>query len=450
VLYAPFAGPRLGDSPGYIEPARAIRHGAYTTPLPAVDVTGLQIPSFAAGRPERQSYRPPGYPLVIAATGGGETRSATRALIAVQAILTGLAAILLTLAARALWSPRVGLAAGALVALDPWPKHYVPRVLSEAVAGFLFALCVYAFVRAWQSRSPPWWGAVGLSTGALALTRPLFGLVVPLALLAALATSAPARRRLAGAAAYAAGAALLLGPWVAWEADVAGKATLSSFGEGWNLLIGAYGEGLHRTAVEVESSPAYRRDFDSVHRLAPSARIVARDPEAHPHYLARADAEQRRLAWHRYGVRLRHEPLDVLGESVYRGYFLWMAHEDWVQPSWLLPLLRAVDWASLALALAGVLLALAARGPPRALGLFLVLFTLVNAIHHVEARYAMPVRGLYVSFIALALATLASRATAWKESRQQERGEPERRGREVADRGEVGLGQAEHDARTEH
>jgi hypothetical protein len=145
-----------------------------------------------------------------------------------------------------------------------------------------------------------------------------------------------------------------------------------------------------------------------VYRLLPSAARLARDPEAHPHYLARADAEQRRLAWHRYGDRLRDEPLAVAGELAYRGYFLWMAHEDWVQPSWLLPLLRALDWASLALAAAGILLALRASGPGRALGLFLLVFTLANALHHVEARYAMPVRGLYLAFAGSALLRLAA------------------------------------------
>jgi hypothetical protein len=235
---------------------------------------------------------------------------------------------------------------------------------------------------------------------------------------------------------------------VAWERDVAGKATLSSFGEGWNLLLAAHGEGLGKTAVEVENDEAYVHDFASVHRFAPSAARLLHDPEAHPHYLARADAAQRRLAWHRYGERLRHEPLTVLGEVAYRGYFLWMAHEDWVQPSWLLPLLRAVDWASLVLAAAGILLALRVPGPGRALGLFLLVFTLVNALHHVEARYAMPVRGLYVGLVALALQTLAARLRS--ERGQEEGRDPERGGPEVAGRRHVRLGHPEHEPGGDH
>jgi len=437
LIYVPFAGPRLGDSPGYEAAAHAIRHSSYSTPLPDVDITGLGIPESAQGAPERQSYRTPGYPLLLAAADYGGARPLV--LIVVQALLTGAAVILVALMARRLWSERAGLLAGALAAIDPFPKHYVPRVLTEALAGFLVAAAAYTFVRAWQDRAPAWWAAAGLATAALTLTRPLFGLVVPLLLLAALL-----RRSWRGAVTCAAACALLLGPWLAWEGNVAGKVTLSSFGEGWNLLIAAHGEGLHRTAVEVERSPAYLRDFRSVHRFAPSAAALRTDPEAHPHYLARADAEQRRLAEHLYRKRLRHEPLTVLGEIVYRGYFLWMAHEDWVQPRGFVWLLRAADWLVLALAAAGTALAFRLGGAGRGLAVFLVLFTLVNAVHHVEARYAMPVRGLYVAFVALALLSLLGALR--REPREAERRDPEGRAREVAGRGQVRLRQAEHDA----
>jgi hypothetical protein len=440
LIYIPFAGPRLGDSPGYEAAARAIRHGSYTTSLGDVDVTGLPIPESAQGAPERQSYRTPGYPLLLAAADYGGARPLV--LIFVQALLTGAGVLLVALTARRLWSEPAGLLAGALAALDPFPKHYVPRVLSEALAGFLVAATAYAFVRAWQDRARAWWALTGLATAALALTRPLFVLVAPLVVLAALL-----RRSWRGALACAAACALLLAPWLAWEGDVTGRVTMASFGEGWNLLIAAHGEGLHRTALEVERSPAYLRDFGSVHRFAPPAAALRTDPEAHPHYLARADAEQRRLAEHLYWKRLRHEPLTVLGEIAYRGYFLWMAHEDWVQPRGFVWLLRAADWLVLALAAVGTALAFRLGGAGRALALFLVLFTLLNAVHHVEARYAMPVRGLYVAFVALAL--LSFLATL-RERREAERRDPEGRAREVAGRGQVGLRQAEHEAGGHH
>ncbi|HEX6700359.1 MAG TPA: glycosyltransferase family 39 protein [Gaiellaceae bacterium] len=434
LVYVPFAGPFLGDSPSYIAPARAIRDGSYSTPLRDVDVTGLAIPESAQGALERQTYRTPGYPLLLAATGwGGPGRPYL--LIVVQALLAGAAVSLLALTARRLWGERVGLLAGALAALDPYPKHYVPRVLSEALAGFLVAVAAYAFVRAWQSRSPLWWAGAGAATAALTLTRPLFVLAVPLVVIGALVA-----RSWRGAVACAAACALLLGPWLAWEANATGRVTVSSFGEGWNLLIAAHGEGYGRTAVEVENDPAYQRDFSSVHRFAPPAAELRRDPKAHPHYLARADAEQRRLARALYGKRLRHEPLTVLAEIAYRGYFLWMAHEDWVQPRGVVWLLRALDWVTLLLAVIGAAYAFRLGGAGRALALFLLLFTAVNALHHVEARYAMPVRGLEVSFLGLALTTLR----VPRQRRQEQRRHPDHRAREVPHGGQVRLGQPEH------
>jgi 4-amino-4-deoxy-L-arabinose transferase-like glycosyltransferase len=446
LVYVPFAGPRLGDTPSYVAPAQAIRDGGYSTRLPDVDVTGLPIPESAQGALERQTYRTPGYPLLLAATGfGGPGRPYL--LIVVQALLTGVGVALLALTARRLWGERVGLLAGALAALDPYPKHYVPRILSEALAGFLVALAAYAFVRAWQSRSAWWWAATGAATAALTLTRPLFALAVPLVVLAPLVV-----RSWRGALICAAACALLLGPWLAWEGDTAGKVSVASFGEGWNLLIAAHGEGYGHTAVDVENEPTYRRDFTSVQRFAPPAAALRSDPEAHPHYLARADAEQRRLAKALYWKRLRHEPFTVLGEIGYRAYFLWMAHEDWVQPRGFVWLLRAADWLLLLLAALGAALAIRIGGAGRALALFLLLLTAVNALHHVEARYAMPVRGLYVAFVALAGLSLLDRARSRlpREGRQEQGGDPDERAREVADRGQVRLGQPEYGSGAEH
>ena len=405
LLYVPFAGHRLGDTKSYVVAAKAILDGSYTTPLPRVDVTGLRVPEAAVGSPERQTYRTPGYPLLLAATGGGGPGAPTDAIIAVQALLAGLATWILVFAFRRIWSERFALFAGALSALDPFPKHYVTRILSEVLAGFLVAVTAYAFVRAWQEHSARWWAATGVAAAALTLTRPLFALAIPLLALAAL----PRPRLLA---AVLAGSALLLTPWLGWTAATTGRPALSSFGEGWNLLLAAHGEGLHHSAVQVEGSASYKRDFDSVHRFAPTAQELRTNPDAHPRYLVKADSEQRRLAENLYLHRLRREPWQVAWEVIYRSYFLWEAHEDWVQPGWLLPFLRALDWVSLALATVGGWFALRAGGAARALAVFLLVFTVVNGIHHVEARYAMPVRGLFLAFAALALSKLWARRSA--------------------------------------
>jgi hypothetical protein len=96
--------------------------------------------------------------------------------------------------------------------------------------------------------------------------------------------------------------------------------------------------------------------------------------------------------------------LTVAGEISYRAYFLWMVHEDWIQPSWLVPLLKLADWLALGLALIGTAIGLRRDGITRAFALFLLAFTALSALHHVEARYAIPARSLFLAFVALGLA----------------------------------------------
>ena len=55
-------------------------------------------------------------------------------------------------------------------------------------------------------------------------------------------------------------------------------------------------------------------------------------------------------------------------------------------------------------------------GAAGALGIFLLAFTLVNGIHHVEARYAMPVRGLYLAFVASVLVEASRSARSGKKT----------------------------------
>ena len=408
LVYIPYVGPYLGDSETYMAPARALLDGGYSTPLGPVDVTGLQIPPGARSALERQTYRTPGYPLLIAATGGGELGWELDVLLGAQAALLGLATALLMLTLRRIWDERLALVGGLLFALDPFTKHYVPRVLSEVLAIFFVAAGAYCFARAWQERSWPWWGAFGLTAAALTLTRPLFVFVIPLGVLGALARQDLPRRRLGTAAATAVCAGGLLVPWLAWTHAATGRVVVSSFGEGWNLLIAAHGEGLHRTAVQVENDPAYVRDFNAVHRFAPAASKLRRDRSAHPRYLARAESEQRRLALDLYRSRFQDEPVTVLGEIGYRAYFLWMVHEDWIQPFWLVPLLKLADWLALGLALIGAAIGLRRDGVTRAFALFLLAFTALSALHHVEARYAIPVRSLFLAFVALGLAATVS------------------------------------------
>ncbi len=413
LLYLPLISPHTtADTQSYTDAAHAILRGSYSVPLRSPDITGLYLPKAAAGAYEHDTFRPPGYPLFLAAAGGGTSAVSKGFVFALQALLMGVAVWLLALVGRGAFGARVGLTAAAAYALDPYSKRYVALLVSEQLATALALATAYAAVRGWQSRSWRWWTVSGALAAALTLTRPLLALAIPLLALGALLTVRPLRGGAVAAAASLGAALVLLAPWVTWNAAVTGKATLSTSGEGVNLLLAAHGEGLHRTLAEVLRDPVYERDFLSVRRFAPTAAQLRSDKDEHGRYLARADSELRRLAEQEYRRRLAHEPATVLGEVAYRGYFLWMAHEDWYQPRHgaLLLLLQLVDWIVLALAGLGTVLALARAGPGRGIAIFVLAFTALNAIHHVEARYAIPVRGLYLALAALGAVQLAARA----------------------------------------
>jgi Dolichyl-phosphate-mannose-protein mannosyltransferase len=421
LLYSPFAETHVAtDSGTYLATASALRDGGYSTPLRAgfyytfptgfFEITGLRIPRAAWSALERQAFRPPGYPVFLAALGGGDQGASQVAVLLAQGVLFGLGVWVLALLARELWGPGIALVAAGVYAVDPWSKHYVKLLLSETLAGLLALATAYAFARAWSARSLRWWAAVGVLAASITLVRAVFVFAVPLLAAAAVLQSGSPGERLRRLAATALAAFCLLAPWLVWTSGVSGKPVLANWGEGYNLLVAAYGEGLGRTQTDVAEDPAFERELDAAHRSAPSLARLLDDPEAHPRYLARADAELRDRAWSRYGRRLRDEPIEVASEWLYRAYFLWMAHEDWYQPSGLLfHLLRTIDWATLLLAALGAAIGLRLGGVARALAIALLVYTAILATHHVEARFAMPLRGIYLAFAVLGAAALAER-----------------------------------------
>jgi hypothetical protein len=422
LVYVPFVTHHAGtDSTTYVAAANALLDGGYSTPLRAgfyyvfpegfYDITGVRMADRSLFPvEERQAFRPPGYPLFLALAGGGEAGVSRGFALAGQALLFGVGTWLLALTVRRWWGESLGLLAAGLYALDPYSKHYVSLIMSEVLAAAVALGAAYAYSRAWQQRSPGWWAVAGALAAALTLVRAVFVVAVVLVVLGALLRGGP---RLRQAAAAAGAAALLLVPWLAWTAAVTGRPVLANYGQGYNLLVAAHGEGPGATFAEVTAEPAFVRDFEAPHARFPSAPELREDPDAHPRYVREADGVLAARARGEYGDRLREEPARVFWEGLYRMAFLWWAHEDWYQPDGIaLDLLRAVDWALIALALAGIALALSRGGPPRGIALALVAYTLVLGAHHVEARFAMPVRGLMLAFVGLVLAELAPRVRA--------------------------------------
>ena len=411
------------DTWSYVASANAILDGGYSTPLQAgfyfvypdswFDITGARIDESAWDEPERQVFRPPGYPAYLALFGKDKIfRGDHTAALIGHAVLFGIGAYLLILTVRRWWGENVALLGGLLYAVDPWSKHYVSLVLSETLAGTVALALLYLFTRAWERPSWARWLAAGALAGALSLVRAVFVFVPVLLVLAAFARRGTTRERLTRAVATAAASAVLIVPWLAWTHSVVGRATMSVWGEGYNLVLAASGEGHGTTAGDVEADPAFQARMDRIRAQVPSAEEISADPTAHPRYLSRADEQVRDDALELYRERLADEPLDVLWDSLYRMWFLWNAHEDWYQPSGaaLLPF-RALDAALIVLALIGAAIAVARGGAGRAAVAFLAAYTLVLGTHHVEARFAMPLRGLFLSLVALAV------AAAWRQRR---------------------------------
>jgi hypothetical protein len=426
LLYAPFVEIKAPtDSWTYTAAAEAILDGSYSTPLRAAsyyvhpsgffDITGLRFDRSAWEEPEQQVFRPPGYPLYLALVGGGDPGASRTLALAGQSLLFGVGAWLLALTVRRLAGPGLALLAAGLYALDPWSKHYVSLLLTETLAATVALAAAYAFTRAWQERSPAWWAAAGALAGALMLVRAVFVVAVPLLVLGALVRG----RVRAGTACAAAAAAFLL-PWLAWTNDVLGKPVLASYGEGFNLLVAAHGEGHGRSFQTVITDPRFLADLRAGHRFAPTVERIRADPTAHPRYVERADSDQRSRARRLIADRLAGEPLQVAWETLYRAWFLWSGHLDWYQPEGAaLLLLELLDWLVLVLAVVGAAVAFRHGGPARGLVVFLLAYTLAIATHHVEARFAMPVRGLLLALVAASLLAVARTAARRKAASQK-------------------------------
>jgi 4-amino-4-deoxy-L-arabinose transferase-like glycosyltransferase len=425
LLYAPFVDIKAPtDSWTYTAAAEAILDGSYSTPLRAAsyyvhplgffDITGLQFDRSAWEEREPQVFRPPGYPLYLALVGGGDPGASRTLALVGQGLLFGVGVLLLALTVRRLAGPGLALLAGGLYALDPWSKHYVSLLLTETLAATVALAAAYAFTRAWQERSAAWWAAAGALVGALTLVRAVFVVAVPLLVLAGLL-----RGRLRAGAACAAAAAAFLLPWLAWTNHVLGKPVLASYGEGFNLLVAAHGEGHGRSFQTVITDPGFLADLRAGHRFAPTVERIRADPTAHPRYVERVDSDQRGRARDLFADRLADEPLQVAWETLYRAWFLWTAHLDWYQPEGAaLLLLELLDWLVLVLATVGAAVALRRGGPARGLVVFLLAYTLAIATHHVEARFAMPVRGLLLALVAASLLAVARTAARRKAASQ--------------------------------
>jgi tetratricopeptide (TPR) repeat protein len=176
---------------------------------------------------EEAFYQAPLYPYFLALV---RTLLGQRLLVVylLQAALGALGCVLLTIAARSLYSRAAALCAGLMLAVYPPAIFADLQVQKESLALFLVALLLLLL-----NRAQPRWMALGATLGLLVLTRENALVWVPLVALWLLS-----RRLLVAAALFGLGLCVTLGPVVARNHHVSGEWLLTTSQLGTNLYIG--------------------------------------------------------------------------------------------------------------------------------------------------------------------------------------------------------------------
>jgi 4-amino-4-deoxy-L-arabinose transferase-like glycosyltransferase len=176
--------------------------------------------------------RTPVYPALMAAVYAVAGHHPA-AVVLLQVLLGGLAAVLTFLAARELGlAERAGLIAALLVAVDPVSVMTANRLLTETLFTTLLVAGVWLLLRFWRTRWLPWAAAAAIVFGLAALTRPI-AQFLPLVLLPFFGFALRDRRRtlLVSAALFLAISGALMAGW-AWRNEREGGVfTLSTIGD---------------------------------------------------------------------------------------------------------------------------------------------------------------------------------------------------------------------------
>ncbi len=118
------------------------------------------------------TFRPPGYPLFLAALylTFGHSYAAIKV---AQSLLGALTCLMILLIGERLFTRRVGLVASAIAAVYPFLVLYTGFLLSETLYVFLACVLLYALVRLREGHAAKWVALGGLVLGAMNLVRPV-------------------------------------------------------------------------------------------------------------------------------------------------------------------------------------------------------------------------------------------------------------------------------------
>jgi len=315
-----------------------------------------------AGNLQPTAYRPPAYPLTLAAVSG--RGPVTPMTIGVLHLGLGTATVLLVWWLGRSWGlapPRAALAA-ALVASDPILLRQSALVMSETLAALLAAGALAGLTSLARKPNLSRAAVTGFLLGLCVLCRPTF--VAWLVLTAAVLPWFPALKGRRGAhlLALLAGAGLVIAPWAVRNHLQLGRPVLTTTHGGYTLLLGNnpyfyawLGDGRRSAAWRVDDSPL-ERDLsaaagagadDELARDRTAYRLARQSIAAEPGRFLQSCLT--RVGWLWSPLPQRVEPQESRGTRLLRyavaawysavllaaGVGLWTLGRDAFRPPWL-------------------------------------------------------------------------------------------------------------------
>lgn len=185
-----------------------------------------------------ETYRTPGYPLLLAGVQAVFDGGATSAVLT-NLVLGALVVITATVVARPLVGAPLAAAVGALLLLAPYRLYYSLWVMSEPLFVLLLLVALGCWLR-WGHEQKRWFwlAAAGLVLGAATLVRPIGLPLLPLGCVAA--ALLPARqwqRRLGRAGLLLVSFLLIVGPWLGRNYALFDRVRLTTIGASTQLYF---------------------------------------------------------------------------------------------------------------------------------------------------------------------------------------------------------------------
>jgi 4-amino-4-deoxy-L-arabinose transferase-like glycosyltransferase len=391
-----------------------------------------------------ETIRTPAYPMFVALiyTIAGESHAAVAA---GQALLFALMTLVVYAMTARLATQRVALAAAAFTALFPPIPYYGALVLTEVLCTFFITLGIWSAVRAVQDGRAGDYVLTGVWIGLATLTRPSFAMF-PFAIAGMiLLASIPSRdwRRLVPCVWMIAAFAIVLAPWIAYNAIYVHRFTISPAGGIGRATWEASWQGTWPGRVQADLTRLVEAHIDDedaalddlvrrfaadnampsdpmltyIHQWRDIRRIwnTPTDPRERAAKRIEADGEY----WRAGLDNIARDRMGHLLRRLTTGTFVLWAAEIPIRytrinsmPRLLIRGIWLVQALLLAVALVGVVMLAHRRGPTVAapIAALFIYITVVHVPLLSEARYSLPAKPTVLALVAIAIAELLHRA----------------------------------------